>query len=57
MLLNPRVIWEHPLLVLGFFIVPIPLKAVMITALARGRSARRRASPCAPVSDSRSAGG
>ena len=35
MLLNPRVIWEHPFLVLGFFIVPILLKAVMITALAR----------------------
>lgn len=35
MLLNPRIIWEHPFLVLGFFIVPILLKAVMITALAR----------------------
>ncbi|KXV03868.1 potassium transporter [Caballeronia megalochromosomata] len=35
MLLNPRVIWEHPLLVLGFFVVPILLKAVMITGLAR----------------------
>lgn len=35
MLLNPRVIWEHPLLVLGFLIVPILLKAVMITGLAR----------------------
>jgi monovalent cation:H+ antiporter-2, CPA2 family len=34
MLLNPRVIWDHPFLVLGF-IVPILLKAVMITALAR----------------------
>ena len=35
MLLNPRVIWEHPLLVLGFLVVPILLKAVMITGLAR----------------------
>ena len=35
MLLNPRVIWQHPLLVLGFFVVPILLKAVMITGLAR----------------------
>ncbi|MDR5819116.1 cation:proton antiporter [Caballeronia sp. LZ043] len=35
MLLNPRVIWEHPFLVLGFFVVPILLKAVMITALSR----------------------
>ncbi|KMQ80812.1 Glutathione-regulated potassium-efflux system protein KefB [Candidatus Burkholderia pumila] len=38
MLLNPRVIWEHPFLVLSFFVVPILLKAVMITALARAFS-------------------
>jgi CPA2 family monovalent cation:H+ antiporter-2 len=35
MLLNPRVIWEHPLLVLAFFVLPILLKAVLITGLAR----------------------
>jgi CPA2 family monovalent cation:H+ antiporter-2 len=35
MLLNPRVIWEHPFLVASFFILPILLKAVMITGLAR----------------------
>ena len=35
MLLNPRVIWEHPFIVLGFLIGPILLKAVMITGLAR----------------------
>ena len=35
MLLNPRVIWEHPLLVASFFVLPILLKAVMITGLAR----------------------
>jgi CPA2 family monovalent cation:H+ antiporter-2 len=40
MLLNPRVIWEHPLLVLAFLIVPILLKAVMITGLARLFGAR-----------------
>ncbi|WP_042299438.1 monovalent cation:proton antiporter family protein [Paraburkholderia kururiensis] len=35
MLLDPRVIWEHPLLVFGFLIVPMLLKAVIITGLAR----------------------
>ncbi|MGF6769289.1 CPA2 family monovalent cation:H+ antiporter-2 [Paraburkholderia sp. GAS199] len=35
MLLNPRVIWEHPFLVLGFLIGPILLKAVMVTGLSR----------------------
>ncbi|MGF6664271.1 CPA2 family monovalent cation:H+ antiporter-2 [Paraburkholderia atlantica] len=35
MLLNPRVIWEHPLVVLAFFIGPVLLKMVMITGLAR----------------------
>jgi CPA2 family monovalent cation:H+ antiporter-2 len=35
MLLNPRVIWEHPFLVASFFFLPILLKAVMITGLAR----------------------
>ena len=35
MLLNPRVIWEHPFIVLGFLVGPILLKAVMITGLSR----------------------
>jgi CPA2 family monovalent cation:H+ antiporter-2 len=35
MLLNPIVIWQHPLFVLGFLVGPILLKAVMITGLAR----------------------
>jgi CPA2 family monovalent cation:H+ antiporter-2 len=35
MLLNPRVIWDHPLIVLGFLIGPILLKAVMVTGLSR----------------------
>jgi CPA2 family monovalent cation:H+ antiporter-2 len=35
MLLDPRVIWQHPLLVLAFLIGPVLLKAVMVTALAR----------------------
>ncbi|SDB84971.1 cation:proton antiporter domain-containing protein [Paraburkholderia lycopersici] len=35
MLLNPHVIWQHPLLVAAFLVGPIVLKAVMITALAR----------------------
>ena len=35
MLLNPRVIWEHPLIVLAFFLGPVLLKMVMITGLAR----------------------
>ena len=35
MLLNPRVIWEHPLIVLGFLVGPMLLKAVMVTGLAR----------------------
>jgi CPA2 family monovalent cation:H+ antiporter-2 len=35
MLLNPRVVWAHPFIVLGFLIGPILLKAVMITGLAR----------------------
>jgi CPA2 family monovalent cation:H+ antiporter-2 len=35
MLLNPMVIWQHPLIVLAFLIGPVLLKAVMITGLAR----------------------
>ena len=35
MLLDPRVIWHHPLLVLLFLVVPVMLKAVLITGLAR----------------------
>ncbi|CAB3753468.1 monovalent cation:proton antiporter family protein [Paraburkholderia solisilvae] len=35
MLLNPMVIWQHPLIVLGFLLGPILLKAAMVTALAR----------------------
>jgi monovalent cation:H+ antiporter-2, CPA2 family len=35
MLLNPHVIWQHPLMVAGFLIGPVVLKAVMITALTR----------------------
>src|SRR5262249_17729257 len=35
MLLDPLVIWHHPLIVLGFLLGPILLKAVMVTALAR----------------------
>ncbi|CAH2929564.1 MAG: Inner membrane protein, KefB/KefC family [uncultured Paraburkholderia sp.] len=35
MLLNQRVIWQHPLIVLGFLIGPTLLKAVMITGLSR----------------------
>ncbi|HIC7212505.1 cation:proton antiporter domain-containing protein [Burkholderia stabilis] len=35
MLLDPRVIWEHPLLVLGFFVGQVLFKATMITGLAR----------------------
>lgn len=35
MLLDPRVIWQHPLMVLAFLLGPLVLKAVMITALAR----------------------
>ncbi|HEY1610612.1 MAG TPA: cation:proton antiporter [Paraburkholderia sp.] len=35
MLLDPHVIWRHPLLVLAFLVGPVVLKAVMITALSR----------------------
>ncbi|PLZ03398.1 potassium transporter [Burkholderia sp. WAC0059] len=35
MLLDPLVIWRHPLIVLAFLVGPVLLKAVMITALAR----------------------
>jgi len=35
MLLNPQVIWQHPVLVGAFLVGPVVLKAVMITALAR----------------------
>jgi len=35
MLLNPLVIWQHPLLVLGFFLAPILLKGLLIMGLAR----------------------
>lgn len=35
MLLNPHVIWQHPVMVAAFLIGPVVLKAVMITALAR----------------------
>ncbi len=35
MLLNPHVIWQHPLLVAAFVVGPVLLKAVMITGLAR----------------------
>jgi len=35
MLLDPHVIWQHPLLVLAFLLGPLALKAVMITALSR----------------------
>ncbi|WP_322043909.1 cation:proton antiporter [Paraburkholderia sp. J67] len=35
MLLNPHVIWQHPLMVGAFLIAPIVLKAVLITALTR----------------------
>ncbi|QGZ53697.1 cation:proton antiporter domain-containing protein [Paraburkholderia acidiphila] len=35
MLLNPHVIWQHPLMVAGFFFGPVVLKAVLITALTR----------------------
>ncbi len=35
MLLDPRVLIAHPLLVLAFFIAPVLLKIVMITGLAR----------------------
>ncbi|HTR08458.1 MAG TPA: cation:proton antiporter [Paraburkholderia sp.] len=35
MLLNPHVIWQHPLMVTGFLVGPVVLKAVLITALTR----------------------
>ncbi|WP_323122992.1 cation:proton antiporter domain-containing protein [Burkholderia alba] len=35
MLLDPSVIWEHPFLVLGFFVGQVLLKGVTITGLAR----------------------
>ncbi|HEV3428859.1 MAG TPA: cation:proton antiporter [Paraburkholderia sp.] len=35
MLLNPHVIWQHPVMVGAFLIAPIVLKAVLITALTR----------------------
>ncbi|MFD1559004.1 cation:proton antiporter [Paraburkholderia silviterrae] len=35
MLLNPHVIWQHPLMVAAFLIGPVVLKAVLITALTR----------------------
>ncbi|KAF1055035.1 MAG: Glutathione-regulated potassium-efflux system protein KefC [Burkholderia gladioli] len=35
MLLDPRVIWEHPFLVIGFFFGQVLLKAATITGLAR----------------------
>jgi CPA2 family monovalent cation:H+ antiporter-2 len=35
MLLDPRVIWHHPLLVLLFLVAPVLLKALLITGLAR----------------------
>ncbi|WP_233862141.1 monovalent cation:proton antiporter family protein [Paraburkholderia adhaesiva] len=35
MLLDPNVIWQHPLFVAAFLIGPVVLKAVMITALTR----------------------
>ncbi|WP_296651868.1 monovalent cation:proton antiporter family protein, partial [Paraburkholderia sp.] len=35
MLLNPHVIWQHPLMVGAFLIGPVVLKAVLITALTR----------------------
>ncbi len=35
MLLDPSVIWRHPLLVLAFFVGQVLLKSVMITGLAR----------------------
>ncbi|WP_028209351.1 cation:proton antiporter [Paraburkholderia mimosarum] len=35
MLLNPHVIWQHPLMVAGFLVGPVVLKAVLITALTR----------------------
>jgi monovalent cation:H+ antiporter-2, CPA2 family len=35
MLLNPHVIWQHPLMVGAFLIAPVVLKAVLITALTR----------------------
>jgi CPA2 family monovalent cation:H+ antiporter-2 len=35
MLFDPRVIWQHPLLVLLFLVGPVLLKAVLITGLAR----------------------
>ncbi|WP_042269973.1 cation:proton antiporter [Paraburkholderia heleia] len=35
MLLNPHVIWQHPFMVAAFFLGPVVLKAVLITALTR----------------------
>ncbi|MCP3714419.1 MULTISPECIES: cation:proton antiporter [unclassified Paraburkholderia] len=35
MLLNPHVIWQHPIMVAAFFLGPVVLKAVLITALTR----------------------
>ncbi|PXW29311.1 monovalent cation:proton antiporter family protein [Paraburkholderia caballeronis] len=35
MLLDPHVIWQHPLMVFAFLVGPVVLKAVMITALTR----------------------
>ncbi|HWT34823.1 MAG TPA: cation:proton antiporter, partial [Paraburkholderia sp.] len=35
MLLNPHVIWQHPIMVGAFLIGPVVLKAVLITALTR----------------------
>ena len=35
MLLNPHVIWQHPILVAAFLVGPVVLKAVLITALTR----------------------
>ncbi|WP_322031971.1 cation:proton antiporter [Paraburkholderia sp. J76] len=35
MLLNPHVIWQHPVMVAAFFFGPVVLKAVLITALTR----------------------
>ena len=35
MLLDPRVIWTHPFLVIGFFVGQVGLKAATITGLAR----------------------
>ncbi len=53
MLLNPRVIWAHPFIVLAFLSGPMLLKGVMVTVLRTGVRARRRESRCAPASGSR----